>query len=575
MNVMKKIKLQFLVLCFGLSLVVSGCNDSAPLVGNTIPIPNPVAVPTASPVVSNLPQRANLLGEYLLLEGTGATINDTSGKGNTATLTGAAWEGSSDLKFTAQGQYIQLPTALNQLNTLQLVIYEPAYGSNQTPTGYGDASASPSHASVFCGTDVNHSCVTAGNGLGFSQKFQAFNSSGTISSQSLTGGWHIVTMVSGQAPALDHIYYDGIEVAAYSVQGSGYFLHPTTGNYQIGGSAQYDQTWFYGKIAAAWAWSASLNSTEVSAAYTEAVNFINYKGVQTQITPIIHTAPMVIGSVDSRTEGVGLNANNSWIQTLTLTDPSYTAINLGSSGMWAIDAAYSFNILHAPYINIYSGPVIEVIWGGVSDMVRMQPPALIADGLRSMVQQSKALGARVVIATEISFLTAAGDAQKNALNAIIRSEAYGWGVDNIADLGTSPQVGMDGAYNSANFVDKIHPNDAGEVYIRAIMSNAVNELIGSTQSSRHTTSAANYVEVAGYRYLDLTGGAPQTITLPDCVGYSLSREIVNLGAGAATLATTNAEVLTGSSSIPVYARAVLVAIPAAPAVGGCSWQRVE
>jgi hypothetical protein len=208
-------------------------------------------------------------------------------------------------------------------------------------------------------------------------------------------------------------------------------------------------------------------------------------------------------------------------------------------------------------------------------LVRMQQPALIADGLRSMAQQSKALGARVVIATEIGFLTAAGDAQKNALNAIIRNEAFGWGVDSIADLGTSPQVGMDGAYNSANFADKIHPSDAGEVYIRAIMCNAVNELIGSSLSSRHTTSAGSYVEVAGDRYLDLTGGAPQTITLPDCVGYSLAREVVNLGTNVATLATSNAEVLTGSSSIPVYAKAVLVPIPASAAIGGCSWERIE
>jgi lysophospholipase L1-like esterase len=553
-------------------LILSNCNGSQPLPAPAALTPTPTPV-VPIPIVFNLPQRANLLGEYLLLEGTGTTINDTSGNKNTATLTGAAWESTRDLNFTAQGQFISLPVPLNQLNTLQVVLYEPTFGNGQVSTGYGNAAGAPANMSIFCGTDAAHSCIITGGGR--SQRFQAFNSDGTTSSQPMTAGWHVVTLVSGQGAALDHIYYDGLEVSGYLSQSSGFFLHPATGTYQIGGSAQYTQTWFFGKIAAAWAWSTSLSAFEVSAAYVEALNFAAHKGVQSLIPPIVHSAPLIIGGLDSRTAGLGLStANNIWINSLTLTDGTYTTLNLSSSGAWAVDTGYSFNVQHAPYINPYSGPTIEVLWGGVNDMLYSGYSARqIADGLKSLVQQAKALGARVVLATETSFN--GGDAQKNALNTIIRSEAFSWGADNIADLGDSPQVGADGTYAGANFADGLHPNDTGENYVRAIMNNAINELIGSTASARHRTAAATYTETAGDRFLDLTAGVAQTITLPSCVGYSLQREIVNLGTSAATLATTNAEVLTGSTSLPVFLRAIVTPIPGPPATGGCSWERVQ
>ena len=68
-----------------------------------------------------------------------------------------------------------------------------------------------------------------------------------------------------------------------------------------------------------------------------------------------------------------------------------------------------------------------VIWGGVNDYGR-QTARETANNLRCMVDKAKKLGARVVLATEISSQQiAAGDADKNALNAVLRAEAFGWG----------------------------------------------------------------------------------------------------------------------------------------------------
>ena len=107
------------------------------------------------------------------------------------------------------------------------------------------------------------------------------------------------------------------------------------------------------------------------------------------------------------------------------------------------------------------------------------------------------------------------------------------------------------------------------------MSNAVNELIGSTETSRHTTAAASYAEVAGDRYLDLTGTAAQAITLPDCTGYTLSRQVVNVGTVASTVAPVSGQILTGSSALAVGARAMFVPVPGALATGGCRWERTQ
>jgi hypothetical protein len=193
-----------------------------------------------------------------------------------------------------------------------------------------------------------------------------------------------------------------------------------------------------------------------------------------------------------------------------------------------------------------------------------------------MTQRAKALGARVIVATEISS-NSGGDTMKDGLNPIIRAEAMGWGADNIADLATIVQLGADGAYsNTTNFADQLHPTDAGELYLDAVFSNAINELIGSNETNgRHQTTVASYTEVAGDRFLDLTGTAAQTVTLPSCVGYSLSRQIVNLGTAAATVAPVSGQTLLGSTTIAVGARASFSPMPGTLAASGCSWERTQ
>ena len=574
-------------------LVLSSCNDSLDVTGGGTPIatatptataapsatatPSPSPTPSPTPVVSTLPQRNNLLAEYLLQEGAGITATDSSGNANNGTITGATWDSTLDLNFAANNKFIQMPTAVNQLNTFQIAMYVPSYNTFGLPSAYGDAASYPANQSILCGTDASHTCVIASNGMGRSHHFFSFNSSSSGATEPLSVGWHIVTLVAGVNGDQDHIYYDGVEVNAYSGHGNSYFLHPVTGNYQIGGSAQYSQTWFRGKIAATWAWSSALSPNDVSLAYQAAHKFILQKGIVENILPIVHSNPVVVGGLDSRTYGLGLSGTaNSWITTLALTDNTYTGINLGSNGAFTYDTVPLYDLTYGLFTNPFSASTIQIFWGGVNDFLFGSfSPRSVANSLRDLVQKGKAQGARVIVATEISSKGNGGDVNKAALNAIIRNEAFGWGADNIADLGTIPQVGADNAWSSANFADGLHPNDTGETYIRAVMSNNVNELIGSTLTSRHKTSAASYLEVAGDRFLDLTNGGAQTITLPDCIGYSLPREILNLGGATATLATSNAEILSGSPNLPVFSRAILIPVPGPSVTAGCSWERIQ
>ena len=524
---------------------------------------------------ASVPDRTHLLGEYLLQEGSGTVATDTSGLGNDGTIVGATWEGSADLNFNQQ-QYIRLPTALNGANTWQFATYAPPYGFFGYPLApeVGGGGAFPIHPSLLCGTTEAHTCLFANTLPGYaSQLFWAFNSSGTQAQDPLTAGWHVVTLVGGQNGELDRFYYDGTEVT-YSLHGSGAFMHPSTGNYQVGGASTYETSWYVGKVAAVWAWSTSLSPAEVQAATTSAQSLMQAKGVDRPYPDAVHTKPLVIGGIDSRTYGDYQDPGGAWIDQLALDDPSYETLDLGIDGATLFDIAAMFDMYYRPQIEANTAPTIVVFWGGVNDFNAYPNTnaGMTAGSLKALVQRAKAAGARVIVAMEIS--SNRDDHNKAALDALIRANAFAWGADNIADLAEVPQLGADGAFESRTyFVDGVHPTPEAEPFITAVMSDAVNELIGSSATSHHSTAAASFTERAGDRFLDLKGSVVQTVTLPDCIGYSLPRQIANLGANQAVLSPSGGETLTGSTVIAAGETAILVPVPGSFSTAGCSWQR--
>ncbi len=528
----------------------------------------------------NFPQRGNLLGEYLLAEGAGTVAHDTSGAGNDGTISGATWEGKADLNFAATGEYIQLPTPVNAAQTFQFAIYQPPFGSTAYPLapGYGDPVNFPINPSLLSATGAGVTFIQSSVNGAKAMRFQAYGTDATEAGQALAPGWHIVTLICGGNGLNARYLYDGQEVGSYVHQGNSTCPTAPSGNYQIGGSSRFTGTWFFGKVAAAWAWSTQLTISDAATAAASALNYIHSKGVPAGYSSLTPQAPVIVAGLDSRTQGAGLTPTTVWPAMMTLTDTTYTRVNLGSTGAEAFDMCNQFPVLYGQQAGAGSAPVIAVIWGGVNDIQNgSQSARQIANSLKCIVQGAKGLGWRVVLATEISSGTGtAGDAGKDALDAILRAEAFSWGADNLADLATDPVLGADGASaNTTIFPDNLHPSATGETHVTAVMQDAVNELLGATESNRHQTAAASYTETAGDRYLDLTGTSAQAVTLPSCTGYSLSRQMVNLGVAASTVAPVSGQTLAGSGTLAVGARAVFVPVPGALATGGCRWERTQ
>jgi hypothetical protein len=531
-----------------------------------------------------MPERGNLLAEYLLQEGSGSIAYDSSGLGHDSILNGPAWEGSMDVTLPHYGEYLQAPAALNPTRTWQFALYNPVYGSATLPQapGYGAPQGNwPYALSVLCGTTSLHLCLTSNSLYSTAQQFAVSNNGNDYTESAVTFpvGWHIFTLICGSSTAKTHYLFDGVEVSSYRYQGDvSTCLYPTSGNYQIGGSslAANGNGWLLGKIAGVWSWSVPLTLSEGAAAAQAALQLLQTKEIQTSFANFPSDGnPVLVGGLDSRTYGVQLPPQGSWLYQMQLST-AYRRVNMAFTGEKAWDACAQFDLTYGLQIGTASVPTITVIWGGVNDFGT--PIAHIASALQCMVGKAKALGSRVVLATELGAYannTTGYDQAKDQLDPIIRANAFAWGADNLADLASDPLIGADGATaNISCFPDNLHPGPNCEPDITAIMQNAVNELLGSTANAPNSTAAASYQEGAGDDYLDLTGTS-QTVALPSCVGLSLPRQVDNTGSTSAAVQTFSSQLLTGTSSITPGTTAQFTPMPAAPSTGGCSWVRTK
>jgi hypothetical protein len=560
--------------------------------GVAIPCANlggsPVAFGSSTPVAA-MPQSSNLVGAYLLNEGTGTVANDTSGNGNNATISGGfTWEGQVDLDNTTNAASVTFPSKINSFKTFMGAFYVPIFGTSAYPQapGYGNP-GNFNIPTILCGSLSTMVCIVEGSDYFFRKNYRFFaaGTDNTEGADSISSGWHTWGLVCGSASPLvkTQFYIDGQEVGGYLVQGSANTCGSATtaaGNFSIGTAAGvYNSNNFVGKLAGAWFWTTQLSRGDIAAAHKYAFDFIHAKGVPNAYRSVTTSNPRILAVGDSRTFGVNLTPSTVWPATMVLTDTTYDRVNIGFPSATALDLCTQFDPLVTQQKGL--GPIITMIWGWTNDsqMNPAQAPRDIANSMKCLVQKAKLIG-RVIVATDISLtvggVTARYDATKNAVNAIVRAEAFGWGVDNIADLATEPVLGADGAsLNTTYFVDGAHQTLAGEAKLTPVMQDAANELLGSAESNHNATTAATYAEIAGDRFLDLTGTAAQTVTLPTCVGKALPRYIGNVGSVAGTIATTGAQTLTGSAALAVGARAVIQPIPGAPATGGCTWRRIQ
>jgi hypothetical protein len=157
----------------------------------------------------------------------------------------------------------------------------------------------------------------------------------------------------------------------------------------------------------------------------------------------------------------------------------------------------------------------------------------------------------------------------------------------VINLNSFPVIGADGAGANLTYFagGGLHPqNSTSQNIIGVAFQNAINELWGSTPLAYSSTAAATYQELAADDYLDAKGTAAQTITLPDCQGYTHERIIHNVSGFTTTVAAATSgfgasftQLIDGAASvtIPAGSTGVFGIKPGLPSTGTCSWRRLQ
>ena len=112
-----------------------------------------------------------------------------------------------------------------------------------------------------------------------------------------------------------------------------------------------------------------------------------------------------------------------------------------------------------------------IIEGGANDLGRSNASEYITSRLRTMVQEAKAAGLKVVLLPMIPMARAAG--QIPPINAITMGQGRSWGADVIVDTYSPLDDGRGGIIAQYVSPDGIHPTRDGQLIIgRAIQSRA-------------------------------------------------------------------------------------------------------
>jgi len=526
--------------------------------------------------------------DYNFLQGSGTVLTDITGNGNNGTFgTGTAapaWT-STGLAFLP-GQGVSLPATLNASQTYVVGLYiNPLTSGGQPTNQYAVILSSSTGGSGFnLMYDYNF------NG-GYVPSAYApslyVNSQQSTAAPNLISGFHVLAVVLGTGSgSVDHLYIDGVEAATYTQQGTSAGAQ-TTGNLVLGSSGvnPWQSSGINGTMYRLRAYPTQLTASQVQAVSAAITNEIASRGVPVTPVNVPLGAPQFHAIGDSITYGLGVTT--PWPSLLTLSNqPAYTTTDWGISGITLAAITGSEPNRAALRCKSTSGPSLAVIFAGTNDFaVEATTPAVVLQNLMGEVQTMKQAGCKVFVGTMLSRAgnDATGntlDADKDAYNALILSQARAGGADGVIDFAANPLLGADGASAGSYFLtDHIHPTQTGQALLAAAASSAINYAFGYNEASPHTVTALNYAMTAGDGYISLSGltGAG-TLTLPDCTGQSGATYRINnpQSAYAVSVAPLNANQpingLTTAITVPANATLTLRDVPNPKTVSGCHWE---
>ena len=410
--------------------------------------------------------------------------------------------------------------------------------------------------------------------------------------QNLVSGFHVLTYVLGTpGRTADQIYIDGVESTSYDpifhfnaagLQSSGN-LFLGSSNTGIFGTSGLNGT-FYRMVTMP---TNQLTAVQILQISNQIKNDVASRGVNTSPMKIKQGAPTLHCIGDSITAGLG--TSNPYCSLLSLTNqPTYTVDNWGIVGikLQAINGAESNRV--GQLCESSAGPSVALVFLGTNDFLtpRQTPTGLIPN-LSGEVQTLKDAGCRVFVGTMLSRSGNDGsggayDADKDAYDSLILTNAKAFGADGVVDFAANPLLGADGAASNATFfqADEIHPTQAGQQLLANAASNALNYYFGFNQMNPNVVTAASYTMQAGDGYVTANPTANQTLTLPDCTGQSGAvYTVTNLQSAftVGVVAGSSSQLINGLAAstvvpVPAHGSLMLRDVPNPKTVSGCHWE---
>jgi lysophospholipase L1-like esterase len=532
--------------------------------------------------------------DYNFLEGSGTVVTDNSGNGNNGTLGAGAlaptWT-ATGLNFSGQ-QQVALPSALNNSETFFLGVYM------QPITNTVPANSFPMLVGSSLGVNGLNLLYDYENNGSLSQ--DTYTLAPTIYGdgavftgvQNLVSGFHVLTYALGTPGVVpDKIYIDGVESTSYDprfhftaagLQTSGN-LFLGSSNTGIFGSSGLNGT-FYRMVTMP---TNQLSAAQVLQISNQIRNDVASRGVNTSPAKIKQAAPTLHCIGDSIT--VGLGVSNPYCSLLSLTNqPAYTIDNWGIIGirLQAVNAAESNRV--GQLCESSAGPSVALVFLGTNDFLSSgQTPAGLIPNLAGEVQTLKDAGCRVFVGTMLSRSGNDGsggsyDADKDAYDSLILTNAKAFGADGVVDFAANPQLGADGATSNATYfqADEIHPTQMGQQLLANAASNALNYYFGFNQMNPNVVTAASYTMQAGDGYITASPTANQTLTLPDCTGQSGAvYTVTNLQSAftVGVVAGSSSQLINGLAvgtvvPVPAHGSLILRDVPNPKTVSGCHWE---
>jgi hypothetical protein len=447
------------------------------------------------------PVTSGLIGQYNLLETSGATIADTSGQGNTGTF---GCTGGSSPTFTgtpakglvfAGANCVMLPAALNAAQTIMIFAthatssnagFSPgecliAGNGNGVPNVGADPLCLTALASYNTPVGVERlfSLVNGSTGLG-STSINIFSGSGTLG---------IVMGLSGNS-TVDQFYENGLQTVDTTNRGA-IGGTQTTGAYCLGGcgagQGNVASGFFAGNIYMAVLYNRQLSAAEMASVNGWMQDTMNVRGVPTLLAD---TAIGDLVFIDGDSLSVGALSGVNWTSFLTLTGTPFYIMDDGFAGYGTCDLTQTQFSINPVFRTTSATRQAAVVWIGANNIggARSCPPNTTTSELGQLVQICnirRTVGWKCLPMTVISHTGGGVDAVKNQWNTFLRQTWSTW-ADGLIDIAANPSLGADGAFANTTFFngDGIHPSAFSyQTIVAPLVQHGINRLYGNTPTS--------------------------------------------------------------------------------------------